>query len=214
MRAVVDNDILSKGASYRLLPHLVTCEVGDGERIGILGAARFVVAKKISKARLRNGPEAAVAQFTEFIAQAEVLEPTEAEQQFAAQLELAAQKQALNFHGGESQLCAIVLTREVPLFLTGDKQAIAAMEQMLDVEQTLVGLRGRLRCMEQLVFTLLGRSEPGSVRTAICDEPDVDKSLSTCFSCAAAQANDESIIAGLESYIGDVRRQAERLFGA
>ena len=213
MRAVVDNDILSKGASYGLLPHLVTCEVGDGEPVGILGAARFVVAKKISKARLRKGVEAAVAQFTEFIAGAEALEPTESEQQLAAQLELSAQRHSLNFHSGESQLCAIVLTREVPLLLTGDKQAIAAMEQLIDGERALLRLRGRLRCMEQLVCALLGRSEPGSVRAAICDEPDVDKSLSTCFSCTAAEVSNESIIAGLESYIGDVRRRAERLFG-
>lgn len=214
MRAVVDNDILSKGASYRLLPQLVTSEVGDGEPVGILGAARFVVAKKIAKSELRNGADGAIAQFTEFIARAEPLEPTEAEQQLAARLELSAQKHALAFHGGESQLCAIVLTRDVPLFLTGDKQAITAIEGMLDVEETLVGLRGRVRCMEQLVFGLLRRSAPGSVRAAICDEPSVDKSLSLCFSCTTAQANDESVIAGLESYIGDVRRRAERLFGA
>jgi hypothetical protein len=214
MRAVVDNDILSKGASYRFLPQLVTSEVGDEEPVGILGAARFVVAKKIAKAGLRNGPQAAIAQFAEFVARAESVEPTEAEQQLAARLELSAQKQALNLHSGESQLCAIVLTRDVPLFLTGDKQAIAAMERMLDVDRALLGLRGRMRCLEQLIFALLGRSEPGSVRAAICDEPNVDQSLSICFSCAAAQGNDESIVAGLESYIGDVRRNAARLFGA
>ena len=213
MRAVVDNDILSKGASYRLLPQLVTSEVGEDEPVGILGAARFVVAKKIAKAPLRNGPDGAIAQLAEFIARAETLEPTESEQQLAAQLEWSAQKHSLNLHGGESQLCAIVLARKVPFFLTGDKQAIAAMERMVDVEQALLGLRGRLRCIEQLVFALLSRSKPGTVRTAICNEPDVDKSLSICFSCSAAHANDESIAAGLASYVGDVRRRAERLFG-
>jgi hypothetical protein len=54
LEALVDNDILMKGACYGLLDELLTQTVSSTDLLGILGATRFVVAKKIRKRGLRR----------------------------------------------------------------------------------------------------------------------------------------------------------------
>src|SRR6185503_5833439 len=123
-------------------------------------------------------------QLEQFIAEAIVVEPIDEEQKFAAALELLAQREGLPFDTGESQLCAVLITRAVPQLLTGDKRAIAALARLLDLEDRLEPARGRVRCLEQLVRLLIDRAGIDHVRIAVCAEPSVDRALAMCFSCS------------------------------
>jgi len=92
MKALVDNDILIKGACYGLLNEIVGCIDPPEESVGILGAARFVVTKQIRARQPNKGSELAIESFQDFLRRSVVLEPSDQEQQLAAEFELAAQR--------------------------------------------------------------------------------------------------------------------------
>jgi hypothetical protein len=209
MNALIDNDIILKGACYGLLPEVLATVCGD-DPVGVLGAARFVVSKRIGKAAINKGREAALANLEEFLHRALTIEPTEAEQTIAADLELAALNSGLSLDSGESQLCAVLVERAVPWMLTGDKRAIRAIEQLIESYARLTELMGKVKCLEQLALAAIpDDAKADSFREKVCAEAHVDKTLAICFSCSSGATGDYT--KGLESYIGDLRSQAERV---
>jgi hypothetical protein len=212
MIALVDNDILFKAACFGLFEELIPRRYQLRETsVGILGAARYVIPKKIEKNVQAKIATAAKAAFQAFVDTAEIIEPTEEEQLMAADFELAAQRAAVALDSGESQLCAVLIVRALRLLLTGDKRAICALEQLLDTDTRLTALAGKVTCLEQLVLEPLSAENYSKFRTAVCWETAVDKTLSICFSCKAEEATFESTAAGLKSYINDLRSQADRI---
>src|SRR5688572_1113474 len=105
MKALADNDILYKGSCFRVLDVLVGHERSD---VGVLGAAKYVLPRKINKARLQHSTVDALAALEAFIHDAHVIEPTDDEQELAAALELLAQREGVQFDAGESQLVAVL----------------------------------------------------------------------------------------------------------
>jgi hypothetical protein len=211
MNALIDNDILIKGACYRFLTELANGIPGDGH-CGVLGAARFVVPHYIKRQKLRGDLAAAEVCFFSFLAGTEALEPSSEEQELAAALEANAQKLSFSLDAGESQLVAILVSRVLPWLATGDKRAIAALEKLLDTDARLANLAGKIRCLEQLVKQMLLIGDYSIIRNAICSEPTVDKTLTTCFSCSSqSPTNSANIHQGLDSYIGAVRASAVRV---
>lgn len=208
MKALIDNDVLLKGACYGLLEQLVVpiyCPPG------VLGAAPFVVSKRIAKTALNRNTALAQGILDAFLRSAILLEPSDDEQNMAADFELAAQRTGLSFDSGESQLCAILVSRLVPFLITGDKRAIRSIERLLDSDLRLAALCGKVRCLEQLVRSILSKDTCSGLRDAICVEPLVDKSLSICFSCTNESATHESFTEGLDSYIEALRAEAKRV---
>jgi hypothetical protein len=203
-----DNDVLLKSLSYGI-ESLVWPDSGDPPDIGVLGAARYVVAGYLAEAGLdRDDPAVALA---DLLARAEELEPSDAELALAAEIERAAQSRGLELDGGESQLAAITIERGIAMLETGDKRAITALEKLLPEISALVALVGRLRCLEQIVHRLAGQEEFESLATAICGVPSVDKSLTICFSCYSGGAGQASVLEALRQYIDELRGQAPRL---
>lgn len=213
MKTLVDNDVLMKGACYGLLHDLILA-VSPLNTVGILGTARYVVPQRIRTSLMRGNHVDAAETFRRFVEQVTIIEPTEEEQQLAADLELAAQRLRLSLDSGESQLCAVLSIRLVPLLLTGDKRAITAMDKLLDDETRLSHLAGKIMCLEQLFVMFLGRAGNGDVRRTICAEPDIDKALSNCFSCYGDAASTGKYMDGLTSYIESLRRLAARVLCA
>ena len=120
--AAVDNDILIKAAILDLSDSLVT------DRAGVLGQARFVVAKRVERMPLRGRRGAAIERTDALLARCVSLEPSEDEIALAAVIERTAALRDLPLDAGESQLAAIVLSRPIAELHTGDKRAIAAFE--------------------------------------------------------------------------------------
>jgi hypothetical protein len=211
MNAVVDNDILFKGVCYGILGDLLAAHNNGDGAIGILGAARFVIPKKIQRAKLQGSAESAEKQLMTFFSQFCILEPTTDEQVLAAEFELAGQKLGVALDVGESQLCAIVATRIIPLLLTGDKRAIIAIEKLLGNGAKLEALCGKIRCLEQVLVSALGRTEVARMRLAVCAEPEVDKVVTICFACSSQEVSRDEVMNGLHSYINDLRLKANRV---
>jgi hypothetical protein len=209
MKALVDNDILLKGAEYGLLSPFAAAIPGGDERVGVLGAARYVVQDRL----LRWSSEGTARdQFLTFLGENIEVEPTPEEQDMASSIETCAQRTGVGLDAGESQLCAVLISREVPLFVTGDKRAICAIELLLDAYALLLATAGRVLCLEQLVSALLEVSQIDSVRKAICNKPNADKALSICFCCKSSnETSKENILAGITSYVKDLRTKAPRV---
>ena len=211
MKALIDNDILVKGACYRFLAELADRIPGDGH-CGVLVAARFVVPHYIKRQKLRGDLAAAEMCFFSFLTCTEALEPSSDEQELAATLEANAQRLSLSLDAGESQLVSILVSRVLPWLATGDKRAIAALEKLLDDDAQLANLAGKIRCLEQLIKQMLLNGADSIIRNAICSEPTVDKTLTICFSCSSqGSTNAANIHQGLDSYIGAVRASAARV---
>jgi hypothetical protein len=135
------------------------------------------------------------------------LEPDRDEVTLAAVFETEAQTLGLALDSGESLLLAVLVRRSAGLLLTGDKRAIGAIEQLIKRTGEL-GIRGRLACLEQLICDLLISYSPDYLRARICREPDVDVTLSICFSCHSGALAGASAAEGLVSYVRALRRDA------
>jgi hypothetical protein len=213
MNAVVDNDVIFKGSCYGLMEEIVA-GVRRDNGIGVLGTARFVISRRLEKTNLNGDRAAALKSFLAFLSTADILEPGDDEQRFAADLELAAQNSAVNLDVGESQLCAILVLRNLSVLLTGDKRAVVALETLLDACPPLTRIRGRVKSLEQAIAEAVARLGCTALRTAVCAEPQIDKALAICFSCRSGSADPANVLEGLISYINDLRKQAGRVLAA
>jgi hypothetical protein len=187
---------------------------GVNREIGILGAARFVLLRKIERGGLKRGTAAIRAEFEQWVSSFSQLDPTLAEQVLASDFESLAQRYGISLDAGESQLCAIVLERTVPALLTGDKRAIAGIEALLDRHSRLPALSGKIKCFEQLVLEAITPTNLTFIRKAVCSEPTVDKTLTICFSCSSHRVDIGEIQNGLNSYIRALRASAERVLAS
>jgi len=209
MDTLVDNDILYKAAAYCLLEELLGQYRSGTDKLGVLGAARFVVIKRLTRKPPRTTAIADVLQqFQTFLESCAVVEPTEEELAVAADFELAAQRAAVALDTGESQLCAILIARFLRLLLTGDKRAIVAISRLISISDRLSYVVGRVCCFEQIFLRCLTAGTLVRLRSAVCSEQDVDKALTICFSCSSPTSSLTTVEEGLASYINDLRNKA------
>lgn len=206
--AYIDNDILHKLSAYGLLQDLLSIRPLGGNDFFMLGAARYIVAKKLQKKPPLRGAEVSLAEFESALAQISAIEPTNEEVRLAADLEYAAQQLNVDFDPGESLLCAALLLRRGEYIFTGDKRAVLALQALLDADAVPAEVRNRVACLEQLFLLLLECKEHAEIRSAVCREQLVDRALANCFSCCATTTSVESWREGLASYIRDLLTKA------
>jgi len=204
--AVVDNDVLIKGACYSVLAELLLAFGGRGS-LGVLGAARYVVADRLSRDERVLHRDQAIVRWEEFLGLAEELEPSPEALDLATTFEEVALSVGVALDVGESLLCAVAIVRPVPSVITGDKRAIEAMEILVPTVNQLETLAGRVVCLEQLIEALVRRLGVDATRLAICRQPKADRALSICFQCGLG-ADGQLDPDGLRSYIADLRGRA------
>lgn len=205
--ALVDNDVLYKTSVYGLAHSLIETKPRGASEFHALGAARFMISKRITKRPPVRGAEAALREFEALLGKLGVLEPTQEEVVLAAELEYLAGQAGQSLDGGESLLCAILITRAWDLVFTGDKRAITAVSMLLP-QQVCKPLAGRLVCLEQLFLHLLSVADPVAVRAAVCSERHADRALTSCFACHSEVAATEGFFEGLDSYVRALRAAA------
>jgi hypothetical protein len=209
-KTLIDNDILSKCVIFSLLNEMVVALSHPAAEIGVLGVARYVIsAKRLGKAL--DGGDRAHGRLLSFLDTVELLEPTDDESGLAAELEALAIKNQVDLDIGESQLCAIAITRIVDQIYTGDKRAIAAIEQLRDSFDLLSNLDQKLVCLEALIITLISIYGHALIRNAIYPCRGTDKALDICFQCHNDVAEFTGIDEGLRSYLNAVLRTAPRV---
>lgn len=211
MDAAVDNDLILKAVCYGLSDEFWPNVEAGG--LGILGAARYVISDQIKRGTLNRDEVDVRSDLDELLERCEALEPTEGEVALAAEVELCGQELGLALDNGESQLAAIIVSREIPLLETGDKRAITGLEQVRYHLPAFEALRKRVRCLEQIALRLAGDAAAFErISAAICGEQAVDKSLSVCFGCfGSAPAGPATVLEALGQYIRAVRETASEV---
>lgn len=175
--------------------------------MAVLGAAKYVVAHRLSRDERVHHRDQAIVTWEEFLSLAEELEPSPEALDLATTFEEAALDAGVALDVGESLLCAVAIVRPVPSVITGDKRAIEALELLVPTVNQLEALAGRVFCLEQLIDALVGKLGTDATRLAICRQPEADRALSICFQCG--RGNDGQFDPdGLRSYIVDLRRRA------
>jgi hypothetical protein len=216
LEAVIDNDVLLKASAYLFIDELehIVCAPPCLDHSGILSTAQWVCRAWLRR-RIDAGtcaPES-LTMFEDFIQQVERLEPSEEEQQRAAQLEEFALVEGLPLDVGESLLFAIASLRG-SMMITGDKRAIQSAELALPVVTWLTELAGKVACLEQVLSTLTNRLGPTSMRDAVCANTLTDKALTASFECHRVQLPAGWRPEGLSSYIADLRQRASQMLFA
>jgi hypothetical protein len=206
--AAIDTDFLNKGVCYGLMADLILVIPAASTDVGVLPFAKYVVRKLIRRTLSPERQEEALVRLDSVLVAAQSLEPTTDEARYAADLEYAAQEAKVDLDTGESILAAIVVMRGTPAFVTGDKRAIRALEVVLARRGESDRLRDRVAGLENLVHRLLTRGKAADIRTAICREPQIDGSLTQCFSCKSNEVGPESWSEGLLSQINHLRGTA------
>lgn len=207
MYGLIDTDVLFKLSIYDFFSALVESPPPNMGDPAILAASRFVAAKKIQK-KLPNSSSTILRSLNAAVEQLAILEPTEEETEIAENLERAAALLNLNLDSGESQLCAMVLCRNLNGIFTGDKRAATAIETLNTMEPINGKLEQKITGLEQLILWIAAHIKPEDMRDAICRHSGTDRSLESCFSCTARSFLAESAHEGLSSYINALSREA------
>jgi hypothetical protein len=206
-QALIDTDVLLKTGSYKLLKQLLATEPFGSAEFGMIAAARFVVAGKFKKKLKGEQLEEAKGHFQEATASIAAIEPGHNELALAAQLEAAAVALDVDLDLGESQICALMLSRGINLMMTGDKRAIKAIAALKE-QEACAYVHGKVVCLEQLVQWMIEKTGLESVQPSICPLPMVDSSLTTALGCYSGGAALASCQEGLASYINSIRKEA------
>lgn len=210
MKALVDNDVLLKSARYGLLDQFLGGYPPVDDVVGVLGSARFVLTNLLVKSKEAADATEVLPRLLAFIDGNQVLEPTVDEQELAAEFEAVAQQANLPMDTGESLLCSMLIRRTLPRLITGDKRAIVAVEQLIDLCPHIRDIVGKLMCMEQLVLERLTAESLEEIKMAICRRPSADKALFICCACSSATPDIDVISEALNSYIRSLRTTAQR----
>jgi hypothetical protein len=208
-RVLLDNDVVFKAVSYRLGKALVDATTYEGVPPSIVKVAEYTLRDIARRSKQIENKQGVQAELESTLEDIQRLEPTEEEVLLAADFEQKARDLALELDGGESQLFAILLSRNARLMVTGDKRAVRALELISPLE----GYR-RVACFEQLIAAIIKVLGHSKVRTKICGEPRTDKAMTMCFSCGLSTAAPENIDEGLKSYINSIRQTAPNVLAS
>ncbi|WP_144033528.1 hypothetical protein [Sphingomonas guangdongensis] len=169
-------------------------------RPAMLSVGRYALRDRVRRSKRIIDRERVARALEETFGAIALAEPDQEEVALAADMEEEATRRSLAFDAGESQLIAIMLRRASRLLLTGDKRAVSAIHA-LEIE----GADGRVACLEQLMATLLSLFGIEALRPAVCAEPQADRAVTACFSCAAAHVDEAGVRSGLASYVAHLR---------
>jgi hypothetical protein len=203
---LVDNDVVLKVAAYKLNDSVVGLLTLETVAPAMLGVGRFVVRQKAARKTRFINSDVVVASTEDLIKKLQLIEPTETETELAAELETLALSSQLALDTGEAQLLAILITRQAPVLITGDKRAIVGMHKLGAAVPPK-----RVACLEQIVSILVASASLDALRSQICGEPQVDKTHSICFSCASfgsTSIEKVDVLAALQSYANDLRKNS------
>lgn len=212
-KVFLDTDILFKLTRFGLLNHLSMHPIHPDSEFSILGAAKFMLQKKLQKKPPQRGIQQVTIEVSEAMQWLTSAEPNETEIEIAAAIEAHAQKHGLAIDSGESLICAMIVNNACNYAMTGDKRALVGIGQILQ-EPAYKELKERFICLEQIFLCWLAKLDTIELRKAVCAEKDADKSIAICFSCSSPEVQPENFIEGLTSNINSLRNDSGKALTA
>lgn len=210
---LIDNDIIAKCAIYSLINELVATLKASKAEIGLLGSIRFVLSpKKLQTAN--DGAMQAHARVQELIKDVMLLEPNAEETSLATKFEEVALRNDLQLDAGESQLCAIAITRTAKYLCTGDKRGILAIEYLRNLLAEITQLDQKVICFEALIAKMSDHFGCSHIRAKVCASKGTDKATEICFQCHNSNLDENEFLTGIHSYIKKIRTDAPHVAAA
>ncbi len=196
---LLDSDAARKLCQYLLLDEFAA-SLGCGlQEFAVLPQLKFQLAtQNESKALKKLGSSDAV-----LLAQALVAAAAEIDLSPEAANNLL-QLSRPDIDSGEAVLFAALSQRDQDMMISGDKRAYVALSG-IEGHSLVEGLWPQLICLEEAILLILGCFPFELVSDRIRARNDVDMSLRIVFGSSIANTQ-ETVIAALESYLGDLAR--------
>ena len=154
----LDNDVILKLTTYRMLDEALDCFKIDRSDIRVLESARFVFGSP--KLRKKYSEEALILA-TEFVKKCPEIATQDSEEYRLLE------KQIKNdIDPGEATLIAATFQESASLLATGDKRCLKALANTECLDFIHKGLQGRVICLEQIICRSIGYS--GTRKCPIC----------------------------------------------
>jgi hypothetical protein len=200
----LDNDIIHKLVALNLFYDAIDALQVDRSNMQVLPTARHIFLKQ-----KKNAKHYSDVVWDAVIAVVNGCRPIRVERDVDCLAEIEYLSQFQNeIHVGEQKL--ILATQSAPdfLLLTGDKVCMRALPQL---KAEIYGrLTGRVICFEQVVLLLISRLGFECVKAQVVPMRECDTALRACFG-SGDRAEEENVVAALEGYIEDLRREAPGL---
>lgn len=202
----IDTDVLLKIAAWQM-GNVFISELHPLGKAAALGLTHLIAPKQLTRMKNLTNLDVAEQELQSLLTQLQKIEPTEAEATFASELEDTANQYGFPFDRGESQLLSIVLLREFPAAVTGDKRATTALSPLLHALGKPEMIRECILCLEQILLALVKALGIETAQGLVCQESKTDKAISICLRCGRT-ADKEQTLKGLTSYIQNIRTKS------
>ncbi|NUN65593.1 hypothetical protein HCU40_12730 [Pseudanabaena biceps] len=201
----LDNDITYKLVAFQLFDEAIAISdlQIDKTNLRVLPTAKRVFQGKQKKSG--TSPDPVLAEVIELVSSCAY---AISDLDDAVTEELTQLKQFQDIHVGEAALIVATRSQTDFLLLSGDKNCMTQLAAI--PEQIYKRLCGRVICLEQIILKLIVVKGFVFVRDRVLPMVSCDKSIQICFGFSSS-VREENVIAGLNSYINEIRQQAPNL---
>jgi hypothetical protein len=192
----LDNDVILKLTTYRMLNQALDCLEIDRSDIRVLESARFVFGSK--KLQKKYSAETLLSAI-EFVKSCATISAQDNDEYRLLE------KQAKNdIDPGEATLIAATFHESASLLATGDKRCLQALATIESLELIHKKLQGRVICLEQIICKLIETQGFDWVLEKVLPNLDCDKALKSAFG-SGSNSQYDTVLETLNSYIQDLQ---------
>jgi hypothetical protein len=193
----LDNDVILKLTTYRILNEALDCLEIDRSDIRVLASARFVFGSKKLQKKYSEEILLSAIEFVESCATISAQDNDEYR---------LLEKQAKNdIDPGEATLIAATFHESASLLATGDKRCLKALFSIESLELIHKKLQGRVICLEQIICKLIETQGFDWVLERVLPNLDCDKALKSAFG-SGSNSQSGTVLETLNSYIQDLQK--------
>jgi hypothetical protein len=193
----LDNDVILKLTTYRMLVEALDCLEIDRSDIRVLASARFVfISKKLQKKYSAETLLSAI----EFVKSCATISAQDNDEYRLLE------KQAKNdIDPGEATLIAATFHESASLLATGDKRCLQALATIESLELIHKKLQGRVICLEQIICKLIETQDFDWVLERVIPNLDCDKALKSAFG-SGSNSQSGTVLETLNVYIQNLQK--------
>ncbi len=192
----LDNDIILKLTTYKMLDETLNCLEIDQSNIRVLDSARFVFGSKKLK---KNYSEETLLSTIKFVKNCSSISSQDNDE-----YRLLEKQARNNIDPGEATLIAATFHEPASLLTTGDKRCLKALANINCLEFIHQGLQGRVICLEQIICKLIKTKGFDWVLERVLLNLECDKALKAAFG-SGSESQCETVLCTLNSYIQNLQ---------
>jgi hypothetical protein len=198
----LDNDVILKLTTYRMLNEALDCLEIDRSDIRVLESARFVFGSRKLK---KNYSEETLLSAVQFVESCTTISAQDNDEYRLLE------KQAKNdIDPGEATLIAATFQEAASLLATGDKRCLKALANIESLDLVHKKLQGRVICLEQMICKLIEIQGFEWVLERVLPNLDCDKALKSAFG-SGSNSQCETVLGNLRCYIEDLQITSSRI---